>query len=223
MAFHTRFVLTNLLGRTVAWRTSGRAEAETSWREAVRHHGLDSLIAGAWAASLYWLNPGYFWWITPLVAALMLSVPLSVFSSRVRLGDVTRRWGLFRIPEEVAPPPELRDLQAFSLEAEARRAALPPLERAGFVRAIVDPYTNAIHRALLRAPRRLDDGVRATRRALIERAALEGPEGLGAADRRVLLLDPDAVDALHEQVWALEDRDRAAPWGRPGARVPAVG
>jgi membrane glycosyltransferase len=223
MAFHTRFVLTNLLGRTVAWRTSGRAEAETSWREALRHHGLDSLIAGAWAASLYWLNPGYFWWVTPIVAALILSVPLSVLSSRVRLGDVTRRRGLFCIPEEVAPPPELRDLQALSLEAEARRAALPPLERAGFVRAIVDPYMNAIHRALLRAPRRLDDGVRAARRALVDRAALEGPEAVGTADRRVLLLDPDAVDALHEQVWALEDRDRAARWGRPGAAVPAVG
>src|SRR5262249_31169461 len=31
MAFHTRFVMTNLLGRTVAWRSSGRAETETAW------------------------------------------------------------------------------------------------------------------------------------------------------------------------------------------------
>jgi membrane glycosyltransferase len=223
MVFHTRFVLTNLLGRTVAWRSSGRAEAETGWSEALRHHGLDSLIASAWAAGLYWLNPSYFWWVTPIVAALILSVPLSVLSSRVHLGDVTRRWGLFRIPEEVAPPPELRDLAALSAEAEARRAALPPLERAGFVRAIVDPYVNAIHRTLLRAPRRLDDGVRATRRALVDRAVLEGPQPLGTADRRVLLLDPDAVDALHEQVWGVEDRDRAARWGRPGAGVPAAG
>ena len=218
MAFHTRFVLTNLLGRTVGWGSSGREEAETGWGHALRHHGLDSFVASVWGAGLYWLNPGYFWWVTPIVGALLLSVPLSVVLSRVRLGDATRRWGLFRIPEETVPPPELRDLTALGADADARRAALPPLERAGFVRGIVDPYVNAIHRAFLRAPRHLDDDLRATRRALVDRGVLEGPEALGAAERRVLLLDPDAVDALHERVWALEDRGRAARWGRPGER-----
>jgi membrane glycosyltransferase len=222
MAFHTRFVLTNLLGRTVTWRPTGRAEADTTWTEALRHHGVDSLVASAWGAGLYWLNPGYFWWITPIVGALLLSVPLSVVLSRVRLGDVTRRWGLFRIPEETDPPPELRDLTALGAEADARRAALPPLERAGFVRAVVDPYVNAIHRAFLRAPRRLDDDLRATRQALVDRGVREGPDALETAERRVLLLDPDAVDALHERVWAIEDRDRAARWGRPGERAPAA-
>ncbi len=223
MAFHTRFVLTNLLGRTVTWRSSGRQETETGWGEALRHHGLDSLVASAWGAGLYWLNPGYFWWVTPIVGALILSMPLSVVLGRARLGEVTRRWGLFRIPEETAPPLELRDVVELTAEADARRAALPRLERAGFVRAVVDPYVNAIHRAFLRAPRRLDDDVRATRRALVDRALAEGPKALGVADRRVLLLDPDAADALHEQVWALEDRSGAARWGRPGAGAPAVG
>jgi membrane glycosyltransferase len=222
MAFHTRFVLTNLLGRTVGWGSSGRAEAETGWSQALRHHGLDSLVASGWGAGLYWLNPGYFWWVTPIVGALLLSVPLSVVLSRVRLGDVTRRWGFFRIPEETVPSRELRDLNAFAAEADARRAELPPLERAGFVRGIVDPYVNAIHRAFLRAPRQLDDDLRATRRALVDRGVLEGPEALDAAERRVLLLDPDAVDALHERVWALEGQARAARWGRPGERAPAA-
>jgi membrane glycosyltransferase len=216
MAFHTRFVLTNLLGRTVVWHSSARAESETGWGEALRHHGVDSLVAGGWAAALYWLNPGYFWWVTPIVGALVLSVPLSVVLSRVRFGDLTRRWGLFRIPEESAPPPELRDVAALTDEAEAHRAARPPLERAGFVRAVVDPYVNALHRALLRAPRRLDATVRAVRRTLVDRAMAEGPDALAVAERRVLLLDPDAVDALHQGTWALEDRGRAARWGRPG-------
>ena len=105
MAFHTRFVLTNLLGRTVGWGSSGREEAETGWSQALRHHGFDSLVASVWGAGLYWLNPGYFWWVTPIIGALLLSVPLSVVLSRVRLGDVTRRWGFFRIPEETVPPP----------------------------------------------------------------------------------------------------------------------
>ena len=44
----------------------------------------------------------------------------------------------------------------------------------GFVRAIVDPFVNAIHRAFLRAPRQLDDDLRATRRALVDRGSARG-------------------------------------------------
>src|SRR6185369_13369489 len=59
MVFHSRFVVQNLLGRTVTWRSQGRDDSETSWREAVRHHGFDSVFASAWAISLYLLNPSY--------------------------------------------------------------------------------------------------------------------------------------------------------------------
>jgi membrane glycosyltransferase len=31
MAFHSRFVFTNLIGRTVVWRSAPREDAETSW------------------------------------------------------------------------------------------------------------------------------------------------------------------------------------------------
>src|SRR5262245_38263860 len=113
MVFHSRYVLLNLLGRTVGWKSQGRDDAETSWREAFRHHAGDSLFASAWGGALYWLNPDFFWWTTPIIGALLLSIPVSVLTSRVRLGDLTRRPGLFRIPEEVDPPLELRELQAF--------------------------------------------------------------------------------------------------------------
>jgi membrane glycosyltransferase len=216
MVFHSRFVLTNLLGRTVGWRSQGREDAETSWREALRHHGLDSLVASAWGAALFWLNPGYFWWVTPIIGALILAVPVSVWSSRVGWGDRARRWGLFLIPEESAPPPELHELRAALAAAQAKAAALHPKERDGFVRAAVDPWVNAVHRALLGAHRPPQASIRAARRALLERALGEGPAGLGARERRVLLMDGDMTDELHRRVWALADRERAARWGRPG-------
>lgn len=47
-------------------------------------------------------------WLTPTLAGLGLSVPLSMLSSRGRWGQYARRLGLFTIPEEIAPPPLLR-------------------------------------------------------------------------------------------------------------------
>jgi membrane glycosyltransferase len=220
MVFHSRFVLMNLLGRTVSWRSQGRGDDETSWREAIRHHGVDSLFASAWGAMLFWLNPGYFWWVTPIVGALILSVPVSVYASRVSLGQGARRRGLFLIPEESDPPEELRDLQERIAGAQRAAAGLPPRERDGFVRAAVDPYVNAIHRALLGRRRSLKASIRASRRALLERALAAGPQSLAARERRILLLDPDLTDELHRRVWALSDRDRAARWGRPEGGVP---
>ncbi len=218
MVFHSRFVVQNLLGRTVTWRSQGRTDAETGWREALRHHGLDTLVASAWGIGLYWLNPGYFWWLTPIITALILSVPLSVFASRVRLGDRLRAWGLFVIPEETALSPELRDLRDNFQSAQRAAQTLPDAERDGFVRVAVDPYVNALHRALLGKRRALKPSVRAARHALLERALADGPAALSARHRKFLLYDPDLISELHHRVWALADRGRAARWGRPGLR-----
>ena len=219
MVFHSRYVLLNLLGRTVGWKSSGRDDAETSWREAFRHHAADSLFASAWGGALYWLNPDFFWWTTPIIGALLLSIPVSVFTSNLHLGDLTRRWGLFRIPEEVEPPPELRDLQAFHEAGLAKMRALPPAERDGFVRAVVDPLVNALHRALLGRRRSLRAEIRGHRAALVTRSLAEGPHALSAREQRVLLNDPDAVDTLHERVWALGDASAVARWGRPAGKA----
>lgn len=219
MVFHSRFVVQNLLGRTVSWRSQGRGDDETGWAEALRHHGFDTLFASAWGVSLYLLNPSYFWWVTPIIGALFLSVPFSVLASRVHLGDRARAAGLFLIPEETAPPQELRALDAGLAAAAQAGAALPPAERDGFVRAVVDPFLNALHRALRGEPRRLRPSIAAARAELLARALAGGPTALSARERRILLGDPDLVDRLHAAVWATPGAGAGADtaWGRVGA------
>jgi membrane glycosyltransferase len=216
MVFHSRFVVQNLLGRTVQWRSQGREDAETGWWEAIRRHGFDTVFASAWGITLYWLNPHYFWWVTPIIAALILSVPISVLASRVGLGDRARARRFFLIPEESAPPPELLDLRAYLRAARERGAGIPEIERDGFVRAVVDPYVNALRRALLGRRRTLKASIRNRRAQLLERVLAEGPAWLSARERKILLIDPDIVTALHNRVWALPDHGRALRWGRPG-------
>jgi membrane glycosyltransferase len=215
MVFHSRFVIANLLGRTVAWRSQSRGDEETGWGEAIRRHGLDTLWASAWAVAVFVLNPGYSWWLTPIVTALVLSVPLSVLTSRVRLGDRTRAAGLFLTPEESSPPPELEDLETLVARVAAEREALPAAERDGFVRAVVDPVVNAVHCALLGGTRGGKASLHAVRHELVERALADGPSALVTEERRMLLADPGPMIELHRGVWQMPERAGATRWGVP--------
>jgi membrane glycosyltransferase len=198
MVFHTRFVAMNLLGRTVVWKSGPREDSETGWGEALRHHGVDTVIASAWGTALFLLNPYYFFWILPVIGALVLSVPISVLASRVRLGDWVRRAGLFVIPEESNPPTELRELDT---EMHALHAS--NLAPDGLLRAGVDPSVNALHRGLLGGPRRLRPDIRGFRDTLLARALGDGAAELTSFERRVLLSDPQCVDEIHRRAWSL--------------------
>ncbi len=198
MMFHARFVVSTFLGRAVSWGPQSRQDAETRWGEALRHHGLDTLVATVWGLGMHWLSPAYFWWMTPVVGALILSVPLSVFASRVGIGDLARAIGIFSIPEEVSPNRELEELRR-----EPFRPHAAPAGHGGFVRAVVDPYVNALHCRLLGRSRRLHPSVRARREALCERALREGPGALSGPERMALLYDREALKALHRETWRL--------------------
>jgi membrane glycosyltransferase len=208
MVFYCRFVLLALVGRAVGWRLGDREGHETSWGEALRRHGGDTIVATTWALAVYALNPDYFWWLTPVAAALVLSVPVSVLTSRTRLGDSARLRGLFAVPEELRTPFEVGEL-----EARLEKVAVSSHETDCFVRAVVDPHANAIHSALLRKPRSLAAGIAAARDELRERALAKGPAALDAAERRVLLGDPRRMREMHRAVWHLEDAEAARRWG----------
>lgn len=219
MMFYCRFVLANLFGRAVSWGAAPGA-GETSWREAFRRHLLDASVGSAWALAVHALNPQYFWWLAPVVAALVFSVPLSVLVSRDAVGEAARRRRLFLTPGEVEPPDEVLDLDvelARAAEEKRRRA----IAGAGFPRAVTDPHANALHCALLRAPRSYGTRQRVARDALVERALTRGPRDLSLAEQRVLFSDGERMRALHAGVWRTEDREAVARWGVP-PRVASV-
>ncbi len=192
MLFHTGFVLTALAGLRAQWKSPPREDAETTWGEALQRHGLHTLLGVVWAAGVYWLNPSFLWWLMPVVGALMLSIPMSVYSSRVSLGRWLRRAGLFVIPEEASPPAELRRMQV-----HLRRPGPLP----GFAEAVVDPLTNALACASGNMRRSQPAALQESRQRLIEEAVAHGPEALTNAQRSTLLGDPLALSRLHLQVW----------------------
>ena len=193
MLFHTQFVLAALTGLGVSWKSPPREDAETTWGEAVRRHGLHTVLGAAWMAGVYWLESAYAsWLLLPVVAPLTLSIPISVYSSRVSLGRLLRRAGLLRIPEESDPPEELRLTRTYVSQAER----LP-----GFIDAVVHPRVNAIACALAGPRVKSVTRTEARRKRTIATAVQEGPGALTDADRMFLLTDGLALSQLHVQVW----------------------
>jgi membrane glycosyltransferase len=192
MAFHTQFVIAALTGWGMSWKSPPREDAETGWGEAVRRHGVHTLLGLAWAAAVYHLGPGLLPWLLPVVAPLALSIPLSVYSSRVSLGRLFRRAGLFMIPEELLPPSELRTIG---------RALDPTAASPRFVDAVVEPGVNA---AACAAERRRSGSspARRVRSRLVAEAARSGPAALPKRQRLLLLSDPVALSRLHLEVWS---------------------
>jgi membrane glycosyltransferase len=129
MWFHGKFVLVTLMRRRITWGAQCRDDNETRWSDALRLHGVSTVIALAWLVSVpaLELEPALVWWLLPMVVALLLSVPLSVYSSRVSLGRAFRRLGLFLIPEETDPPDIIARLDAaLDRRRDYRSEALDP-------------------------------------------------------------------------------------------------
>ncbi len=210
MCFHSMFVTLTLLGRQTCWGRQRRNDAEIGWPEALRHHGISMLFGLAWIGAVMRLDPVHWWWLAPVAASLLLSAPLSVYSSRVALGRLLRRWRLFVIPEEAAPPEVLLDLRR-----TLNRLTSQGLARRGFARAVMDPYANGLHLRLR------GDGVRrgprASNRELVAKALAQGLAALDEAEKRRLLYDAASMRLLHE---SLARRRRAgAASVRPSAAL----
>jgi membrane glycosyltransferase len=192
MLFHTQFVVSALAGWTIQWKSPPREDAATPWREAVARHGGGTLLGMVWAAGVYYMNPHFLWWLLPIVGALMLAIPLSVWSSRTTLGRAFRERRLFLIPEESNPPRELRQTRAI-----VRRTPTPH----GFVDAVVEPVSNAIACAFATPRDRLPSTARDELRRLVRKALEQGPNHLTQQQKNTLIHDPIALSNLHYLVW----------------------
>jgi membrane glycosyltransferase len=117
MLFHSTFVLQTLAGKSVSWNAQDRTDRGITVREAFRRQKWHLLLGVAWGAAMLRLAPQFFWWLTPVLTGLILSVWLTAWTSRRSGGLALRRWGLLLTPEETAPPPELRDFRLSMLRA----------------------------------------------------------------------------------------------------------
>ena len=93
MLWHSQFVAASLLFIGVHWGPQKRIAGGIAWSEAIREHGGHVMIGMVWGGAIWRLDQATFWWFAPVVAGMVLSIPLSVLTSRVGLGEQARRAG----------------------------------------------------------------------------------------------------------------------------------
>jgi membrane glycosyltransferase len=219
MIFNAKFVVFTLLGQGVSWvaQKRGADEDGMDWREAILTHGPQTAIGVVWGGSALVLIPQYFAWLSPVLAGLVLSIPLSIFLSKASFGRRARELGIFVTPEETDPPPELQLLERRLAECYRHLPPFEPLrDDYGLLQAILDPYINAMHVALLRQ-RRPSAESREWFAQLRARLLREGPGGFSTKEKMALLLDPGSMMWLHRELWRLP-ADALAEWWRLAMR-----
>ncbi len=202
MLFQTKFVLAILMRRAIGWPPQQRGDHITSFKEATLAHGGQTLIGIVTGVLSYQYVPAFFWWFTPVLAGLILSIPMSMLSSSITLGRQARELGLFLTPEETDPPAALRYLEENLEEDEPVLPVLREKPHSRFVQALTDPYVNALHLSLL--PEREPPGKRRRHylEGLVHQLEEEGPDSLSAAQKRDLIADPDMLLRLHTLFWS---------------------
>jgi len=203
MVFQTKFVAAILLRRNVGWPTQQREDRVTTWGESLRAHG-SQLLLGVGAGLVTWFYvPGFFWWFTPVLAGLVLAVPVSVFTSRSDLGRAAARLGLFMSPQEVAPAPVVRRYRAI-VDASGDASGSPEhVERQEplWFAALIDPRVHGLHRMQLppdeptRRQRHQLDGLMYT---LID----QGEDALDVSERRAMLSNATCLQRIHIGLWS---------------------
>ena len=111
MLFHTSFVLTTLIGKSVSWNAQDRGDRGITFLDALNRHKWHVLFGLAWGAAILSMAPRYIWWLMPILSGLILSVPLTMLTSRASVGKWLRRGGLLLTPEETNTPEELVALE----------------------------------------------------------------------------------------------------------------
>jgi membrane glycosyltransferase len=212
MLFHSKYVFLTLMGMGIGWGTQQRDDEGTRFWDALRFHGGGTLLGLVWGVAMFQINRVFFWWSSPLVLSLLLSIPVSMLTSRAELGRLFRGMRIFTTPEEIRRPREYEDIDSYLQKIAEDRSSfgIPPEE--GFLRAAVIPGVNTLHRTMLRGPRTLAPEIEQRRDAILEKTMGNGPESLSKKEKKELLYDAQRMKRLHEHIWELPQDELEMRW-----------
>ena len=140
MLFQTKIVFDILLGIDAGWSAQNRDATGTPWLVAIKRHSGHVLLGIIVTVIVYLYAPSLFYWILPITVGLILSVFISVWSSKESVGQRAKKCHLFLIPEEYEKPNILKMAE----QAKQDIINVSPSEK-GIDLLINNPYYQSLH------------------------------------------------------------------------------
>jgi len=136
-------VIDILLGRDAGWSAQRRDGGGFARGEFARAYALPTMLGAALALSAYAVSAPLLLWMSPVVAGLLLAIPIAAWTARASVGRALRAAGLLLTPEEREPPPILARANALAV------ARPEPADEHPLARLAEDRDLRAAHEAML--------------------------------------------------------------------------
>ncbi|MDB5939465.1 MAG: glycosyl transferase, family 2, partial [Polaromonas sp.] len=108
MLAHSLFVVIALTGLKLEWKSPPREAAAVPWRHALAQLAPMSSMVVVLAAGIAMIDASALVWLLPVGLPLLLSIPMTVLTSKVGVGTAMRAQNYLLIPEETRSPAVLR-------------------------------------------------------------------------------------------------------------------
>lgn len=118
MLLQSRAVLEVLMGRDAGWSAQRRDDGSLPRSELLKRYGWPTLFGLCLGGGAYAISVPLFLWMMPVLAGLVLAIPIVALTSDPALGAAVRARGLLQTPEEHAPPAVLARANALTRGAE---------------------------------------------------------------------------------------------------------
>jgi len=145
MLIQSGSVLQILSGRDTGWNPQRRDDGSIPFSSIARRHRSHAFLGAITLFAAALISPSLVLWMSPTIAGLILSIPLSWASGQLWIGLGLRRLGLLRTPEETWSPEVVK--RANGLADELARVGHD--DEDGLVALHSDPVFRAIHEAFL--------------------------------------------------------------------------
>jgi membrane glycosyltransferase len=107
-----------LSGRDTGWDPQRRDDGSIPFSSIVRRHRAHTVLGFITLGAAALLSPSLVIWMSPTIAGLILSIPLSWASGQLWIGAALRRVGLLTTPEETRTPHIIARANALAAELE---------------------------------------------------------------------------------------------------------
>ena len=207
MLIQTGVIVSIAVGADAGWKPQRREDGHVPLAGLIRRHRWHVASGLVLACGAYAVSPAMLAWLSPAIAGLVLSVPVSSLTASPAVGRFVKWTGLLRTPEEADKPPVE---QAADLARAVYRDSLAKLP--GFVEHLADDRRRRMHLALIDRPRYRARG----KIDAVEALAAVKIDEAGSLEEAVSFLAPDeqaitlATPALFERLGRLAGQSRSA-------------